>query len=56
MKIAAVKLGNKLNDAIGLIHEAYYKITTIDKERAQRLWDIATELATIEVEIGGEEV
>lgn len=54
MRITAVNLGNKLNDAIDLIHEAYYKITTIDKERAQRLWEIATELATIEVEIGEE--
>ena len=52
MKITAVNLGNKLNDAIDLIHEAYYKITAIDKEKAQMLWDIATELATIEVEIG----
>lgn len=55
MKITAVNLGNKLNDAIDLIHEAFYKINMIDKEKAQRLWNIATELATIEVEIGEEE-
>lgn len=51
MRMTAITLGNKLNDAIDLIHEAYYKIESIDKDKAKRLWDIATELATIEVDI-----